>query len=125
MTDTSSGTIDLTGVVSSMQSTFVTWANTAVFAGLLTVPGMQWIGLPVVSYIVKAAINAAIAWLAESAMMAAFFLNTAVRKASQAQDYADAVSNKNGLPPTATPEEFKNAEQAEMDAFHRFVLFTN
>ena len=76
---------------------------------------------PLFSFIVKEILTA----VGNAAEMEAFFLNTAVRKASQAQDYVDAVNTKNGLPSTASDADYEAAEQAEMAAFRNFVMVSN
>lgn len=126
MADAGTGTVDITNVVSALQSSFVTWGTKFAYADLLTVPGLgTFIALPIISSIAQYFIARIIGSLAGSAVMAAFFLNTAVRKASQAQDYSDAVNAKNSLPPTATDAEYAAAEQTEMNAFKNFVMVTN
>lgn len=70
-----------------------------------------------------------IRWVAEtisaSAMMQGFFINTAIRKSSQASDYVLAVHARVNLPPTATDAEYERAERAEILAFNNFVRVTN
>ena len=119
------GTVDITTTVNSLVSSFETWANNFLFGELILIPWMTWAALPVLSTLVKAAIGWGVNLLVGSAVLEAFFLNTAIRKASQAQDYIDAVTLKNSLPATATQEEYQNAENAEMVAFRNFVLLSN
>lgn len=120
-----SDTIDITNLVSSIQSTFVTIATNLVMTAVIAVPGLQWLNLPIIRSIVKASIGWIIGVLANDAMLGAFFLNTAVKSASQAQDYVNAVNAKNNLPQTANKEEYAKAEQAEISAFNSFVRLTN
>lgn len=119
------GTIDITNVVSSLQSTFVSWAVAYVYGLEIAVPGLEWVALPVISELDEAALKALFNMLAGSAIMVAFFLNTAIRKASQAQDYVDAITTKNNLPPNTSQDDYAKAEQAEMLAFRNFVMLTN
>lgn len=88
-------------------------------------PGLEWVALPVISELDKTAIQAILDLISKSVIMEAFFINTTIRKASQAQDYVSAVDAKNSLPPTATKDEYEAAEKAEMSAFRNFVLITN
>jgi hypothetical protein len=118
-------TVDITNVVEKLRETFVTWAVGYIYGLEVGIPGMGWVALPILSSLDKAAIKEILNILTRSAVMEAFFLNTAVRKADQARDYVDAVTAKLSLPNTATQEEYKNAENAEMDAFRNFVSFTN
>lgn len=121
-----SGTVDITNLVDSLKSSFITWGDKMAYAELLTVPyAGAFFALPIFSSLAKYGINWVVSFLANSAILAAFFLNTAIRKASQAQDYVDAVTEKNKLPSTATDSEYEHAEQIEMAAFRNFVLVTN
>ncbi len=63
--------------------------------------------------------------LTKSAVMRVFFINTAIKKASQADDYIAAVAATNALPDTATTLEVANAEQAEISAFRALVLLSS
>lgn len=117
-----SGTVDITNLVSSMQSTFVTWASNLAFAAIIAVPGLSFLGLPIISSILKYALSWVIGKIAADAALEAFFLNTAIKNASNAVDYVDAVNAKNSLPETATDAEYALAEKQEMDAFRNFVV---
>jgi len=108
-----------------MESTFVTWATGAAFTALAAVPGMFWITAPIISTFIQWVFSSIIGWVARQAVMQAFFLDTAIRKASQAGDYQDAVNAADNLPTTATDKEYADAEQAEILAFRNFVLLTN
>lgn len=119
------GTIDITNVISSLKSSFLTWATGYVLAQELMIPGLQWLGLPIISYLNRALTKSVLNLLVNSTIMEAFFLNTAIKKASQAQDYIDTLNIKNNLPPTASNEEFENAEKREMAAFRNLVLLTS
>ncbi len=119
------GTVDITNVVESMRSSFVTWAVAYVYGAEIAIPGMEWVALPVISDIDKEMIKVILDLLTKSVIMEAFFINTAVRKASQAADYIDTINAKKNLPTTATQEEYENAEKAEMAAFRNFVMVTN
>ena len=117
------GTIDITDLVSTVQSTFITWATSTVVA---TATGyFPPLGLPVISTIFNYLVNKAVTVIANAVEMEAFFMNTAIRKASQAQDYINAVNAKASLQPTATDAEYEKAEQDEMAAFRNFVMVTN
>lgn len=121
----SDGTIDITNIVEALRSSFVTWATAYIFGLEIATPGLEWMALPVISTLDQAVVKEILTLLTKAAVMEAFFMNTAIRKASQAQDYIDAVNAKINLPSTATFEEFTNAEKAEMDAFRNFVRVTN
>lgn len=119
------GTIDITELAASMQSTFVAWAVEFAFNTAYTTPGLQWMGLPLVNQIIKSIIRWVAETISKSAMMQAFYINTAIRKSSQASDYVLAVHRKISLPPTASDEEYERAERAEIVAFNNFVRISN
>lgn len=130
MTDTPTpvqptGTIDITNVVDSLKSTFVTWAVAYIYGLEIAIPGLTWVALPVISTMDQEAIRLIIKFLADSVLMEAFFLNTAVRKASQAGDYVKAVAAKKLLPPTTSQEDYAKYEAAECLAFRNFVMLGN
>jgi hypothetical protein len=121
-----SGTVDITNVVESLRSAFVDWATAFVMGEELLIPQLAWLATtPIVSSIDKAVIHAVIDSLSKSAVLGAFFLNSAIKNASQAHDFVTAVNVKQTLPPTASDLEVENAEKAQMHAFRNFVLFTN
>ncbi len=125
MADNESKVIDITNIVENMRETFVSWASAYVFAQAVATPGLTWLNLPIIRTIFKAIINAILNMLTLSAVMGTFFLNTALRKASQAQDYVDALAVKRNLPPTASEAEYEKAEQDEISAFNSFVILGN
>lgn len=118
------GTIDITNVVSALQKSFVDWAVAYIFGLEVAIPGLSWVALPVISSLDQAVIRAVLNLLSTSAVMQAFFINTAIKKASEAQDYISAVEFKNSLPPTATSEEIEDAEKKEMALFRSFVTLS-
>jgi len=117
-----SGTVDITNLVNAMQSTFTTWGTNTVFAGLIAVPGLSFLGLPIISSILKAGITWALNYLSNDAILYTFFFNTAIKNASNAADYLTAVNAKNSLPDTATDAEYLEAEQNEMASFKSLVV---
>lgn len=120
------GTIDITNLVNSLQADFDSYGSDFLFTELCAIPyAGVFFALPIVSTLAKVAIKWAVTKLAGSVVLAAFFLNTAVRKASQAQDYISAVTTTQSLPTTATQQEVANAEAAQMLAFRNFVMVTN
>lgn len=117
------GTIDITNLVATVQSTFINWATKLVVA---TATGyFPPLGWPVISSLFNFLVNKVVTVIANAVEMQAFFLNTAIRKASQAQDYINAVDAKASLPPTASDADYEKAEQNEMAAFRNFVMVTN
>lgn len=119
------GTVDITDLVENMRSVFVQWASTYLWGLLIAVPGLGWIAAPILKVLFGAALKWLLTKLSQSAVMLAFFLNTAIRKASQASDFADAVKHRKSLPTNASEEEYEKAERAQMLAFNRFVRVTN
>ena len=114
--------IDITDLVTNLKKTWIASATQLVFTGAVSVPWLSWLGLPVISNLFKFIIEKIVTAIADALEMQAFFLNTALKKAGQAQDYINAVNFKNSLPPTATNEEYKYAEKLEMEAFRDFVM---
>lgn len=117
--------IDLTDLVEKTRSAFVDWAVGFIFAEEIAIPGMEWVALPVISDIDRAIIKAVVDALSKAVVMQAFFLNTAIRKADQAQDFADAANALENLPKDASDATYKAAEAQRALAFRNFVMVTN
>lgn len=117
--------LDVTELANAFQSSFVTAGTDFIYAELLLIPGMQWLSLPIISPLVQAAIHFCLNLLVGWAVMEAFFLETALKKANQAETYLNAVGAKNALPPTASDAEYEKAEQSEMAAFRSLVLVSD
>lgn len=118
------GVVDITDLVENLRSSFVTWGVAYVYGLEIATPGLEWVALPIISTLDKAAVKEILTFITKAAVMEAFFLNTAIRKASQADDYVTAMTAKNSLPPTASQEEYAKFEQAEISAFKSFVTLT-
>lgn len=103
------------------RSTFVEWGVTYLFGLELSTPGLSWLALPVISNIDKEVLRLVLTKLSESVVMEAFLMNTALRKASEAKDYIDAVNLKNSLPEDISDQEYEKYEKFEMDAFVAFA----
>lgn len=117
--------IDITDLVEKARSSFVTWGVAYIFGAEVAIPGLEWVADPIISTIDKELIRIVLNAISSSIVMEAFFLNTVVKKASQAQDYVDAVNAKLNLPPSATEAEVLKAEQNEVAAFRNFVVLTS
>lgn len=121
-----SGTIDITNIVESLRQSFVTWAVAYVYGEELLVPGLGgFVALPIIADVDRAIIKYVIDALSKSGIMLAFFENTAIRKAGQADTYVKSVEAKNNLPTTASDEDYEKLERAEMLAFRNFVAVSN
>ncbi len=121
----SNGTVDITDVVEAMRSAFVTWGTAYIFGLEIAIPGMGWLALPIIGDLDRALVRALLNLLSKSVVLEAFFLNTAIRKNSQANDFINAVNLKNNLPATATEAEYAYAESLQIAAFRDFVLLSN
>lgn len=110
--------VDLTDLVETMRTTFVTWSVNTIFAQTVATPGLQWLALPIISSIYRAILTKIVGMVSKEAAMQLFFMNTAIRKSTQSKDYVDAVRAKQGA---KTYEEFEKAEQYEIQAFNNFV----
>lgn len=117
------GTIDITNTVASMKDTFVTSATAYIYG--LEIAAVPELATPIISQLDQAAVKELLNLLTNWVLMEAFFLNTAIRKASQAQDYVDAITAKNSLPPTASQDAYAKAEATEIVAFTNFVQLGN
>jgi len=114
--------MDITELIESMRSTSVILSVNFVYSASVT--ALPWLGFPLISPMYRWLLNWILTQASKSIEMEAFFLNTIIRKNSQAGDYIDAIRAKNSLPPSTTPEEYKKYEQAEIDAFNSFVRVT-
>lgn len=124
--DDEAGIIDVTNVVENMRSTFVTWAVSYLVTEASVIPYLGVVvNMPILRWIFKDGLTFFLNLLTKSEVMLAFFLNTAVRKASQAEDYTKAVAYKISLPPSATDADYAEAEQDEIAAFNSFVVLGN
>lgn len=120
-----SGTIDITNVVEKLRSSWVSYMVLFIYGQEIAIPGMEWVALPVISDIDKEVLKIILDIVSKEAVMMGFFVNTAIRKASQAEDFVAAVNAKDALPDSASPEDFSTAEKNQMVAFRNFVMVTN
>ncbi len=117
--------IDVTDLVENMRSAFVDYGVAYVFGLEVAIPGMEWVSLPIISTVDKEVIREILNLVSKATIMQAFFLNTALRKASQAGDLIAAVKTKLSLPQGASDADYEKAERAQMLAFRNFVLLVN
>lgn len=117
--------IDITDLVEKARSTFVLWGVDFLFATVVAQPGFQWVAFPFFAYIFKQVLTYLLNTLSNSAVMEAFFFNTALRKASQAGDYVNSVNAKNSLPVDVSDADYEKAEAVEIIDFTNFVCLTN
>lgn len=115
------GTIDITDLVEAMRATFVDWADTYLWGLIVALPGVGWVAAPICKAVFGYILKWILTKLSKSAVMLAMFMNTAMRKASQAHTFAQAVDFLNNLPTTASDEDYEKAEQNKIAAFERFV----
>ncbi len=118
------GTIDLTDVIEKMKTTFVLAAKDYLVLQALAVPGLGTIAAWFVRVLGSAAIDWTLNKLANWTVMQAFFLNTAMRKLSQAKEYVIAVNEKENLS-DASEVDYEKAERKEIDLFIDFVRISN
>ncbi len=118
------GSVDITNLVEALRTSWVTWGTNLILGAVLTVPGLQWLGWPVILPIFRAIIKKLLDKLSREIEMMAFFFDTAIRKASQAKDFVAAVAAKENLPKDVTPEEYEYAERKQMVAFSRLARLT-
>lgn len=119
------GTIDITDLVAKITDTAIKVETKAALIGIAAIPyAGKFLLLPVIRIFTEAFVEKIITNLQNGITQQAFFLNTAIRKASQAHDYVDA---KNALEnmKDATDEQYQAAEEREMALFNNFVRVTN
>lgn len=125
MTSVGQTTIDITDAVEKLRQTFVDLAKAYLLGLALAVPGVG----PFVAGLIKFSLGAILDWaltaLSKWEVMQALFLNTTLRKSAQAQDFVDATSALNSLPPDVSDADYAKAEQAQMDAFRHLVSLVN
>ena len=120
------GTIDITNLVSSMTSDFVSIETDLAMTEIALIPSVgPFLVGPVIGVITKFVVEKIISKLANGVRQQAFFFNTAVRKASQAGDYADASNALASLPESTSDADYKAAEEKRAQAFNDFVVLTN
>lgn len=117
-------TIDITDLSETLRASWVDWAVNTLFDAAIGYPYLSWLAFPVVAPLFKALLHWGASTVSKEIIQVSFFLNTAIRKASQAADYVDLVSKKNNLPQTASMAEYEECEKAEMAAFARVVRVT-
>lgn len=117
--------IDITDLVEKARSTFVIAAKEFIMAQALAIPGLGAFVYWLIRNFLGPILDWALTSLSNWDVMQAFFMNTALRKASEAGDYVKTVNLKDSLPDTATDEEYERAEQNEISAFNAFVRVTN
>lgn len=124
MQDAENGVVDITDLVERLRQSFVSWGTKFVIISAASVPWLAFLSLPVIRELFEFILTQIIDALSKGLEMEAFFFNTAIRKASQARDFIEAVEAKNALPPTASKEEYESAEKRQMAAFRNFVIVT-
>src|SRR5882672_10033689 len=113
-----SGSVDITDLVDKTKSTFIDWAVLYIYGEELTIPGLgEFVALPIIKDIDQQIVRTIVTILADAVEMQGFFLNTAIRKATQASEFVAAVNLKNALPEDVSDEEYKKAEQNQMALF--------
>lgn len=116
-------TIDLTDLAEKMKESFVLSGHDFLL-NLVLASGIGAVG----AWFVKVLLSPFIKWvlekLSEWALMQAFFINTAIRKSSQADDYINAINQRKNLT-NASDKEYQRAEENEIEAFNRFVRLSN
>jgi hypothetical protein len=118
--------IDITDLVEKARSTFVTYGVAVIFAAELTQPDLASVlAIPFLATIDKDALTYILNKLSKDIVMLAFFENTVIKKASQAQDYIAAKNAIDSLPEDTSDEVYAQHEQNEIDTFRNFVLLNS
>ncbi len=120
-------TIDITDLVEQTRSAFVDWGVAFLMAEeVVAIPALApWLAVPFIAEVDRELLKLVLEALSHGLVMQAFFLNTAIRKAAQAVDFAEACEALNNLPPGTSDADYLAAEKARMVAFAGFVSITN
>lgn len=113
--------VDVSELAASLKGSFELWAARYLLSHVIVVPGLAWLGWAGVSALALAALTGLVSFLTDSAILDAFFLNTAYQKAGEARAYLAAVATTAAVSSEATNEEYAVAEEAEILAFSKFV----
>lgn len=119
------GVVDITETVEELRQAWVTWAIRYIDGLEAAAPNLMWLNAPIVDQIEHEILKMILDAISKSVEMQAFFLNTAIRKASQAKDFTAAVREIREKQQTMTEDEFEKAEQRKMAAFRSFVAVTS
>jgi hypothetical protein len=117
--------VDVTDLVEKTRSSFVTWGVDFLMTAMVAVPYLGPISkLPIISSIFKMALTFALSKMSESAVMGAFFMNTVLRKATDAGAFVQAADALANLPKDVSDADYAKAEQAQISAFNDFVTLS-
>ncbi len=119
------GTIDVTNLVDAIRDTWVKWSTAFIMAAMAANPYLSWTAYPIINPLIEFIVNILMTIVSKGLEMEGFFLNTAIRKASQAGDFIAAKNALHNLPPTTSEADYEKAEKLEMQAFSNLVRFTN
>lgn len=109
-------------LLAGLTQSFDAWAAGYVFAELVALPGMSWLGLPLISGLTLVVLEQIITILTRGPVMQGLFAAAAAVKAAEADAYAAAVAARRAVPPAAPKDDHAKAEAAELDAFRRLVV---
>lgn len=118
------GVIDITETVEQMRQAWVDYSINVINGFEAATPSLQWLNIPLVNTIEESILRQLLTALSNSMIQQAFFLNTALKKPSQALDFTAAARALRELPEDASDEEYKKHEEARMAAFRAFVPLT-
>ncbi len=115
------GVIDITEFIELLRSTFVLAATSFIKAYITTTPFAWLTTLPIISTLFSKALNWIMNTLSTAAFMQTFFLNTAIRKNGQANDFINAIKLKDELPKDVSDEVYARYERNQIIAFNSLV----
>lgn len=118
------GVVDITETVEELRQAWVTWSIRYINGLEAATPELMWLNGSLTNSVEEAILKVILDAISKAVEMQAFFLNTAIRKASQAKDFTKVVREIREKQENMTEEEFEKAEQRKMDAFRNFVSVT-
>jgi len=112
---------DITALSDKLGSTFESWAVSFLLREITSISGLVWLSWPILNPLLTFFLTRVISRLCRSIEMRSLFFHVAIRKAESAQRYLNAKMTLENLPPTATDDEYEQAEKLAMAAFCSLV----
>ncbi len=116
-------TVNVDPFVKKVIAYAIDFESTAALTYIFT--AVPWLNSPVARWIAQILVKWIVTKANNTPEKILFYLNTKMVAADQAKDLEQAIDNKNSLPPGATDEDIRKAEQAQDDAFDELFNLGN